>query len=67
MIARDDVFAEFDARLTVSSPAEQVTIAITLLECAWGVELHAPRYDPESAVELAGVLGFGSPFNRTYS
>jgi hypothetical protein len=36
MIARDDVFAAFDARSPVPAPAEQATLATAQLECAWG-------------------------------
>lgn len=31
------------------------------------VDLHAARYDPNSAVELAGVLGYGSPATEKMS
>jgi len=39
---------------------------VDILTMSNEVDLHAARYDPELAVELTGVLGYGSPFNELH-
>ncbi len=39
---------------------------VDILTMSNEVDLHAARYDADLAIEIAGVLGYGSPFNELH-